>query len=298
MAKIDLICGFLGAGKTTFLKRYLPFLQESGQRFVLIENEFGTAGVDSALLKNDVPEIKELSGGCICCSLKVGFHDTMLSLSQECSRILVEPSGVFDVDDFFDIMRGPALQGTCEVSSVILILDATTICTLDEFHLNLLHSSLLSAGAVYLSRWELLPDECARQAARAAAKALCPNALLIAKSGEDLSEQDFQMLSTSGYHIVEHERRRGDHSTLFQSTLLRPEATYTEEALLSACALLQQGEYGEVLRVKGFVSGTSGFFSLNFTPSATEIAAAAATLPMLNVIGTGLNRKKLKVLFK
>lgn len=297
MTTVDLVCGFLGAGKTTFLTHYMQYFKQRQIHFALIENEFGTAGVDTVLLQEQTTTIKELSGGCICCSLKIGFHDTLLSLSNEFPHILVEPSGVFDVDDFFDVLQSVALSNSCNIGTIILILDATTICNLSKLETRLLHSSLLAAGSVFLSKWDLLDTEIQKQEVLDMVSKLAPHALCFYKPLAEFTVSDFADISSTGYFKVAHDRDRGGHTNLFQSTCLTPKKKYTAEQLFEITSLLKQDSYGTVLRVKGFVPFSEHFsLSFNFTPTATEIVELPKQSSMLNIIGTNLNRKLLKAL--
>ncbi|MGN1346043.1 MAG: GTP-binding protein, partial [Eubacteriales bacterium] len=110
MTKLDVITGFLGAGKTTFLTRYTAWLAGQGIRYAVIENEFGRAGVDAALLEQRGARVLEISGGCVCCTLKVGLHDMLHALCGEVDRILLEPSGLFCGDDLLDIVNSPDMS--------------------------------------------------------------------------------------------------------------------------------------------------------------------------------------------
>ena len=104
---LDVITGFLGAGKTTFLEHYTRHLRETGVSFCIIENEFGRAGVDGAQLRQSGARVRELSGGCVCCALKVPLHALIEELTGEVDRILLEPSGLFNGDDLMDILNTP-----------------------------------------------------------------------------------------------------------------------------------------------------------------------------------------------
>ena len=97
--KLDLVTGFLGAGKTTLISRFCRYFTGQGWRFGVVENEFGAAGVDSAILREVFGEVRELSGGCICCTLKSGFYTLLEELSHTCDRVIVEPSGLYNLDD-------------------------------------------------------------------------------------------------------------------------------------------------------------------------------------------------------
>ena len=106
MAKIDIISGFLGAGKTTLIKKLLGDAFK-GQQVVLIENEFGEIGIDGGFLKDAGIEITEMNSGCICCSLVGDFGTALKEVVEKYhpDRIVIEPSGVFDLDEFFDIAK-------------------------------------------------------------------------------------------------------------------------------------------------------------------------------------------------
>ena len=100
MTKIDIISGFLGAGKTTFIKKMLEDVFQ-GEKIVLIENEFGEIGIDGGFLKDSGIEISELNSGCICCSLVGDFGKNLREVMERFhpDRILIEPSGVGKLSD-------------------------------------------------------------------------------------------------------------------------------------------------------------------------------------------------------
>ena len=100
MTKIDIISGFLGAGKTTFIKKMLKEAF-SGEQVVLIENEFGEIGIDGGFLKEAGIEIREMNSGCICCSLVGDFGKSLKEVvdTYHPDRILIEPSGVGKLSD-------------------------------------------------------------------------------------------------------------------------------------------------------------------------------------------------------
>ena len=94
MIKIDIVSGFLGAGKTTFIRKLLKAYKN--EKIVLVENEFGDIGIDGDIVKKDGFEVIELEQGCICCSMKVGFENTILKIINELTpqRIIIEPTGM------------------------------------------------------------------------------------------------------------------------------------------------------------------------------------------------------------
>jgi len=104
MVKFDIISGFLGAGKTTLIKRILNSL-DFNEKVVLIENEFGDVSVDREVLEIEGFEIYDLSNGCVCCKLKGDFIFTLKQiLTQKVDRIIFEPSGIFIIGEIFDLI--------------------------------------------------------------------------------------------------------------------------------------------------------------------------------------------------
>ena len=153
MTKIDIVSGFLGAGKTTLIKK---LLKESlaDTKVVLIENEFGEIGIDGGFLKDAGIEIKEMNSGCICCSL-VGDFGTSLKVvltTYKPERVLIEPSGVGKLSDVIKAVENVAADIEIKVNSAVAVVDATKckmyIKNFGEFFCN----QIAYAGTVILSR--------------------------------------------------------------------------------------------------------------------------------------------------
>ena len=114
MTKIDIISGFLGAGKTTLIKKLLSDAYK-GEQVVLIENEFGEIGIDGGFLKDSGIEIREMNSGCICCSLVGDFGTSLKEVVDKYhpDRILIEPSGVGKLSDVIKAVQG--VQGDVDI---------------------------------------------------------------------------------------------------------------------------------------------------------------------------------------
>lgn len=128
MVKIDLITGFLGAGKTTFIRNYAEYLMRKGENIGILENDFGAVNVDMMLLQDlegEHCELEMVSGGCDKDCHRRRFKTKLIAMGM-CGydRVLVEPSGVFDVDEFFDALREEPLDRWYRVENVIAIVDA------------------------------------------------------------------------------------------------------------------------------------------------------------------------------
>ena len=160
MTKIDIISGFLGAGKTTLIKKLLKEAL-NGQKVVLIENEFGEIGVDGGFLKEAGIEIKEMNSGCICCSL-VGDFGTSLKEVMEIyhpERILIEPSGVGKLSDVAAAVANVDFEEEIVLNSAVVVVDATKckmyIKNFGEFFVN----QIEHAGTIILSRTGNISEE-------------------------------------------------------------------------------------------------------------------------------------------
>ena len=160
MTKIDVFSGFLGAGKTTLIKKLLKEALE-GSRTVLIENEFGEIGIDGGFLKESGIEIKEMNSGCICCSLVGDFGTSLKEVIETYApeRILIEPSGVGKLSDVLKAVENVAADLDVRVNSAVAVVDASKakmyIKNFGEFFIN----QIEYAGTIILSRTDKVTPE-------------------------------------------------------------------------------------------------------------------------------------------
>ncbi|MDE6639543.1 MAG: cobalamin biosynthesis protein CobW [Acetatifactor sp.] len=160
MTKIDVFSGFLGAGKTTLIKKLLKEALD-GSKTVLIENEFGEIGIDGGFLKEAGIEIKEMNSGCICCSLVGDFGTSLKEVIQTYApeRILIEPSGVGKLSDVLKAVENVASDLDVQVNSAVAVVDASKakmyIKNFGEFFIN----QIAFAGTVILSRTDKVSPE-------------------------------------------------------------------------------------------------------------------------------------------
>lgn len=163
MVKVDLITGFLGAGKTTFIEKYIGYLRRQGESIHIIENEFAEKGVDSHFLRDEVDDcckISDLSGMCMCCIGKKEFIRLLIESAQTaCDRIIVEPSGIYDVDEFFDVLSDSRVCQLCEIGCIISIVDPFARENLTDEVKYLTFAQLAASGAVVFSKTQLLDSE-------------------------------------------------------------------------------------------------------------------------------------------
>ena len=160
MAKIDIISGFLGAGKTTLIKKLLGEALK-GQQVVLIENEFGEIGIDDGFLKDAGVNITEMNSGCICCSLVGDFGTALKDVITKFNpdRIIIEPSGVGKLSDVIKAVQGVAEDAPIELNSLVTVADANKckmyMKNFGEFYNN----QVESAHTIVLSRTQNMKQD-------------------------------------------------------------------------------------------------------------------------------------------
>ena len=157
MTKIDIISGFLGAGKTTFIKKLLEEAI-SGEQVVLIENEFGQIGIDGGFLKDAGIEIREMNSGCICCSLVGDFGKSLEEVltKYKPDRVIIEPSGVGKLSDVMKAVRDVAGTVDVELNSAVTIVDASKCKMYMKNFGEFFNNQVEYAGNIVLSRTDVL----------------------------------------------------------------------------------------------------------------------------------------------
>ena len=184
--KIDIISGFLGAGKTTLIKKLLKDAFKSEQ-VVLIENEFGEIGIDGGFLKEAGIEIREMNSGCICCSLVGDFGASLKEVISKYhpDRILIEPSGVGKLSDVIKAVQGVAEETGLVLNSYTTVVDAKKCKMYMRNFGEFFNNQVEYAGAIIMSRTDIV-DEAKAQAAMELLREINPKAAIITTPIEKL----------------------------------------------------------------------------------------------------------------
>lgn len=160
MTKIDIISGFLGAGKTTFIKK---LLEEAiaGEQVVLIENEFGEIGIDGGFLKDSGIEIREMNSGCICCSLVGDFGASLAEVlkTYKPDRVIIEPSGVGKLSDVMKAVRDVSSDMDVVLNSAVTIVDAAKCKMYMKNFGEFFNNHIEHAGTIVLSRTDVADEK-------------------------------------------------------------------------------------------------------------------------------------------
>ena len=187
MTKIDIVSGFLGAGKTTLIKKLLAEAFQ-GEKLVLIENEFGEISIDGGFLKESGVQISEMSSGCICCSLVGDFNKALKDVHQQFApdRILIEPSGVGKLSDVIVAVENTVKDvPDMKLNSFVTVADATKVKVYMKNFGEFYNNQIESAGTIILSRTQKLTQE-KLEAAVALLREKNPNAAILTTPWDEL----------------------------------------------------------------------------------------------------------------
>ena len=219
MTKIDIISGFLGAGKTTFIKKLLEEAI-SGEQVVLIENEFGEIGIDGGFLKNSGIEIREMNSGCICCSLVGDFGKSLAEVltKYKPDRVIIEPSGVGKLSDVMKAVRDVAAEIEVTLNSAVTIVDVAKCRMYMKNFGEFFNNQIENAGTVVLSRTDIAAVDKVNQAVElireknpAAVIVTTPCSQLSGAQLLEIIEKPDTMAEDLMKEVEEHRRHHHDH---------------------------------------------------------------------------------------
>ncbi len=345
MTKIDIFSGFLGAGKTTLIKK---LINESfkGEKLVLIENEFGEIGIDGGFLKDSGIEINEMNSGCICCSLVGDFEQSLKQVLEPFSpdRILIEPSGVGKLSDVIKAISG-VLSNDVVLNSSTAVVDAVKCKMYMKNFGEFFGNQIEHADCIVLSRTDVA-DEGKVKTATDLIKSKNPNATIITTPITDLTGEDIlkaiektdsldlltkdledeqEICHCCGHKHGEHEHHHHEHhhhahehhhehhhhdddctcgchdhhaDEVFTSFGKETSRTYTVDEVETALEALDDGEYGAILRAKGYLKGKDEWIYFDYVPGEANVRLGApAVIGRICVIGADVDEEALSKLF-
>ena len=283
MVKVDLITGFLGSGKTTFIRKYAQYLMDAGNNIGILENDYGAVNVDMMLLQDlmgENCELEMISGGCDKDCHRRRFKTKLIAMGM-CGydRVIVEPSGIFDVDEFFDILHEEPLNRWYEIGNVIAIVDSKLERDLSEEADFILASEVADAGCIVMSKSQnASPEEIqgtVEHVNQALEKVYCRRRFgglgkgnteqdmdktgnVIHKNWDEMSKEDFAGIASCGYVMSTYRKPEFEADEAFTS-LYYMNVKMTEKELREAAEkILSDPECGHVFRMKGFMRVDGG----------------------------------------
>ncbi len=308
MVKIDLITGFLGSGKTTFIKEYATYLMKMGQRICILENDYGAINVDTMLL-GDVTDagagIESIAGGCDADCHKRRYKTKLIAMAMSgYDRVIVEPSGIYDVDEFFDTLYEDPIDRMYETGNVIAIVDAAMLLEnrrLSDLSYYVLSSQVACAKKIILSHVKDLPKDGVSRVAEIlnahlkeikSARIIDENDIICHEDFK-LSDDEFEVVLGSGYHPADYRKKSlGDDADYDAKYFMDLKLDLnTAKKLISD---VFDGEAaGRVYRVKGFVFDEGKWYEINATKKDTDIRPVTHGQDVLIMIGEGVRDFKI-----
>ena len=321
MTKIDVFSGFLGAGKTTLIKKLIKEAYK-GENLVLIENEFGEIGIDGGFLKEAGIEIREMNSGCICCSLVGDFDASLKEVLKRFNpdRILIEPSGVGKLSDVIKAVSG-VLSEDVVLNSATAVVDAVKckmyMKNFSEFFIN----QIENADCIVLSRTDLADAEKIKTATdlirEKNTKATLITTPIEKLDGADIlnaMEQSETIESIKDelehHHHHKHHDEHDENCTcgchdhhhhadeVFSSWGRETTRQYTKDEIEAILNAMDDGEYGSILRAKGYVQAGEEWIYFDYVPEQADIRLGSpAVTGRICVIGADLDENSLQSLF-
>lgn len=297
--KIDVITGFLGAGKTTFLKRLMSEKVFEDEKVIIIENEFGEVPIDNTILEDEAYTLVEISGGCICCSLKGDFIEALneIAKKEQPDRILIEPSGVFVIEDIFAIIDSPYLSGDYTLDSIITVIDIRHYNMERLRYIPFFDSQIKYANHIVISKVSDHSDDeidGVIQDIRGHNQKASVHALLV----EQWKADDLILLFTKGYERPTTIEQKIDHNTShrIESISIKKVKNFDGEKLTKVLGKLESGIYGQVLRLKGYVKVDEQVLLVNYVNGDVGLEVVDYMEPVLTIIGSELDKPKIRQL--
>ncbi len=308
MTKIDLITGILGSGKTTFLHSYAKYFLSQGQKIAILENDFGAVNIDMMMLqdlKSENCQLEMIAGGGDKDCHKRRFKTQLISLGmQHFDRVLVEPSGIFDMDEFFDTLYESPLDRWFQIGSVLTIIDSEMKALLSSQMEYLLASEAACAGKLILSKRNpaesesQITDRILKHVNRALTGIQCPRQFtekdMIIKPWEKLTEEDFKNLSASGYrserYVKQFDTDKVESEVHYFMHIAIPEEQIAE--LLET--ILNDSQNGTIFRIKGALPKADGkVLKINAVHEKIEMTPVPAGQAVLIIIGEKINYQRI-----
>lgn len=332
MTKVDIISGFLGAGKTTFIKKLLSDVW-AGEKLVLIENEFGEIGIDGGFLKDAGIEITEMNSGCICCTLVGDFSKALVKVLDEYhpDRVIIEPSGVGKLSDVARAIEAVEKDADIEIDGRITVVDGKKAKMYMKNFGEFFKDQVEHASTIVVSRTQMMTDEKVEECVHTLREENA-EATIISTPWDELGKEAISHALTKGAEIeslfedhedhdhdhdhCDHDHHDHDHDCccghdhdhhhhhhaddVFTSWGKETVHKYTEEELdYLLKALSETTSYGTILRSKGIIQMTDGSWKqFDLVPEEYEVREGQPDYTgRICVIGTDLKEDDLLKLF-
>lgn len=316
MKHVDIISGFLGAGKTTLIKKILSSI-DNNSHIAIIENEYGEVGIDGNILKSQNLNIKEVTSGCICCSIENDFKLAMEEIIKTYSpdRIIIEPSGVAKLQQVIKDVKETIKNKGYDINMIITVVDAINFESyLDNFG-EFFVSQISFAKTVVLSKTDFIKNNDTLQVFKGVRK-INPNCPIIStpigkldgkkiidvaefKNDEIFDRHSSEIKrSVNVVGLMRHSHECHCADEVFDSWGVETPKKFTVKEITDDMNELIKGKYGNVLRAKGIVNTDKSWIQFDFVSGKTDVKKIEYDYTgRICVIGTQLKKKEISNLF-
>lgn len=303
MIKIDIVSGFLGSGKTTLIKKMLN--DNKNEKVVVLENEFGQIGIDGELIKKDGLEVIELQNGCICCSIKLNFKNTIEEIAEKLNpdRIIIEPTGVGLLSEILIMLNDKKLKKYLKLNSIITVVDGVNyfdyIDNFGEFY----EDQIKNAKTIIISKSQLI-DHKSLNSVINSLKNINENSYIIYEDWN--SEEFYEAIKNINElaHFSDEDIKKiktkdiSESMKEISSIALMPIKTYSINDIEKIFGILETESLGKIIRCKGFVNSDNSLWEFNYVNGKYDIKKSCLKIcPKLCIIGTELKFEELKKTF-
>ncbi|MDS0524666.1 GTP-binding protein [Clostridium sp. SHJSY1] len=315
--KIDIISGFLGAGKTTLIKKILESNLKK-EKLAIIENEFGEVSIDGDLLKDTNIDMKEINSGCICCSLVGDFKEAIKEIIKKYSpeRIIIEPSGVAKLSDIIKSCKSIAINNNISINNVFTVIDSINyesyINNFGEFY----KDQIKNAKTIILSKRENDSEAQIEQISKSIRNINKDSSIITAPldemDGNDIlviaeedskreNEKNISIKKSFGVGKVNKVSHSHSANNIFNNWGIETEKAFSKSTLEEIFeTIVRDKSYGKILRGKGIVQLEGGNWGeFHYTPGRFNLSSTTSQkVGKIVIIGEDVNKNKLNKLFK
>ena len=309
--KIDIISGFLGAGKTTLIKKFIDG-KSSDEKIAIIENEFGDVSIDGDLLKGPNIDVKEISSGCICCSIAGDFESSINEIMKKYNpdRLIVEPSGVAKLTEIINNLKKSSNKFNAKINFIITVVDLTNfdmyLNNFGEFYKN----QISNANTIICTRMDLIDNSKLVDISKKI-RDMNKNAEIVQIPIDELDSKLISEIASKQYVnankkvtkniklgcTVKRISTRADK--VFDSFGVVTNRYFDKTDLKEIFNKFGTNDYGTILRGKGFVEDKNGkWLEFQYTPGQFTFKNSIKRKEgKISIIGEKINKEKLKLLF-
>jgi len=288
--RVHVICGFLGAGKTTFLLRAVGELAPR-ERIAVLVNEFGKVGIDGQVLRGETIDVVELPQGCICCSLRSSLLDGVQEIYARYrpDRLLIEPSGIASPAQILDAMSDLRFADQVTPGVTVAVIDAANFSKLQEVLGSFFEEQVRLAGVVIVNKIDLVEPEEMQTVIKAVEglnqqAAIYPAQYSFVPVQEILSQPALPYEGSSPAHQHLH----------FDYVSIESRGSCSREFLEKFFMRLGNGDFGEVVRAKGLFVVPGGGVRIDYVLGRVETASQETTVNRFTLIGRHLRKDAIK----